>query len=164
MSGGIFFPLIAEKLIFKIGYAWTVRGEPHLPRITTRLLTSKYSNSASCSPDSHTRQHHRSRAAWPQEPRENHNGLVRLPRHTVLAHDGRYAYLTRLSRSCTLTRPGMFFSFLGIYFGFYYVRLPNPYLPHALTPTNQPLSPRSPPTAKPSCSSRPRTPPPSSSP
>ncbi|MCJ1383824.1 hypothetical protein MMC17_006938 [Xylographa soralifera] len=84
-TGGIFFPLIAEKLIFNIGYAWTVRV-----MALVVLLTLIPANIIA-----RERPGHKSRGKTTMD----WSAFQDIP------------YLLMMA--------GMFFSFLGIYFGFY---------------------------------------------
>ncbi|MCJ1322234.1 hypothetical protein MMC15_007581 [Xylographa vitiligo] len=86
-TGGIFFPLIAEKLIFNIGYAWTVRV-----MALVVLLTLIPANIIA-------------------RERPSHKSRRQTTMDWSAFHDIPYL----------LMMAGMFFSFLGIYFGFYYV-------------------------------------------
>ncbi|MCJ1282741.1 hypothetical protein MMC26_002066 [Xylographa opegraphella] len=85
--GGIFFPLIAEKLIFKIGYRWTVRVMAlvvFLTLIPANIIARE---------------------------RPGHKRRGKITMDWSAFHDIPYL----------LMMAGMFFSFLGIYFGFYYI-------------------------------------------
>ncbi|MCJ1437677.1 hypothetical protein MMC27_007064 [Xylographa pallens] len=86
-TGGIFFPLIAEKLIFNIGYAWTVRVMAlvvFLTLIPANIIARE---------------------------RPGHKSRAKTTMDWSAFHDIPYL----------LMMAGMFFSFLGIYFGFYYI-------------------------------------------